>query len=225
MEFGTLEQLMEEKLKICIVDDHEFFRNGLKMVINRLKYAKVIGEATNGKEFLDLLKQNEPDIVLIDIQMPIMNGIEATRLALEEFPDLKIVALTMFDDEEYVQSMIDAGAKGFLLKNITRDVLDHALQAIQAGKNYYSPELWDFFTKKVVREPKQDEEEIQFTRREKEILQLICDGLTNKEISDKLFISERTVIGHKSNLLSKTNCKSSVGLLSYAIRNKLVEIH
>jgi DNA-binding NarL/FixJ family response regulator len=215
---------MEEKLKIFIVDDHEFFRNGLKMVINRLKYAKVTGEASNGKEFLALLKQDEPDIVLIDIQMPEMNGLEATRLAMEDFPDLKIVALTMFDDEEYVQSMIDAGAKGFLLKNITKDLLDQALQAVQAGKNYYSPELFDFFTRKVVREPRNDEEEIQFTRREKEILQLICDGLSNKEIADKLFISERTVIGHKSNLLAKTDCKSSVGLLSYAIRNKLVEV-
>ncbi len=215
---------MEEKLKIFIVDDHEFFRNGLKMVINRLKYAKVTGEAVNGKEFLELLPKDEPDIVLIDIQMPLMNGIDATRAALEEYPYLKIVALTMFDDEEYVQSMIDAGAKGFLLKNITKDILDQALQAIQSGKNYYSPELFEFFTKKVVREPRSDEEDIQFTRREKEILQLICDGLSNKEIADKLFISERTVVGHKSNLLAKTNCKSSVGLLSYAIKHRLVEI-
>lgn len=214
---------MEEKLKIFIVDDHEFFRNGLKMVINRLKYAKVIGEASNGKEFLDSISKQEPDIVLIDIQMPQMNGIEATRLALEEFPDLKIVALTMFDDEEYIQSMIDAGAKGFLLKNITKEILDQALHAIQSGKNYYSPELFDFFTKKVVSEPRSDEE-VQFTRREKEVLQLICDGLNNKEIADKLFISERTVVGHKSNLLAKTNCKSSVGLLSYAIKNRLVEL-
>lgn len=215
---------MEEKLKIFIVDDHEFFRNGLKMVINRLKYAKVTGEAVNGKEFLELLPKDEPDIVLIDIQMPLMNGIDATRAALEEYPYLKIVALTMFDDEEYVQSMIDAGAKGFLLKNITKDILDQALQAIQSGKNYYSPELFEFFTKKVVREPRSDEEDIQFTRREKEILQLICDGLSNKEIADKLFISERTVVGHKSNLLAKTNCKSSVGLLSYAIKHRLVEV-
>jgi DNA-binding NarL/FixJ family response regulator len=214
---------MEEKLKIFIVDDHEFFRNGLKMVINRMKFAKVIGEAANGKEFLEAISKQEPDIVLIDIQMPLMNGIEATRLALEEFPDLKIVALTMFDDEEYIQSMIDAGAKGFLLKNITKEILDQALHAIQSGKNYYSPELFDFFTKKVVSEPRSDEE-VQFTRREKEVLQLICDGLNNKEIADKLFISERTVVGHKSNLLAKTNCKSSVGLLSYAIKNRLVVI-
>lgn len=216
--------MTDDKINIIIVDDHEFFRNGLKMVINRLKYARVIGEASNGSEFLDLLKGKEPDIVLIDIQMPVMNGIEATKRALEVYPDLRIVALTMFDDEEYVQSMIDAGAKGFLLKNITKEVLDQALQAIQSGNNYYSPELWEFFTRKVVREPRQDEEDVQLTRREKEILALICDGLSNKEIADRLSISERTVIGHKSNLLSKTNTKSSVGLLSYAIKNRLVEI-
>jgi len=216
--------MTDGKTNIIIVDDHEFFRNGLKMVINRLKYARVIGEASNGSEFLELLAQKEPDIVLIDIQMPVMNGIEATRRALEEYPDLKIVALTMFEDEEYIQRMIDAGAKGFLLKNITKEILDQALQAIQSGRNYYSPELFDFFTRKVVSEPRHDDEEVQLTRREKEVLQLICDGLNNKEIADRLFISERTVVGHKSNLLAKTNCKSSVGLLSYAIKHRLVEV-
>ena len=214
---------MDEKLKILIVDDHEFFRNGLKMVINRLKYAQVVGEASNGKDFLKMIPEKEPDIVLMDIQMPQMNGIEATEKALEEYPDLKIVALTMFEDKEYLQSMINAGAKGFLLKNITREVLDQALQAISSGNNYYSPELLEFFTRKVSKE-KNDEGEIRFTRREKEILQLICDGMSNKEIADKLFISERTVVGHKSNLLSKTNCKSTISLLSYAIKNKLVEL-
>jgi len=215
---------MDDKLKILIVDDHEFFRNGLKMVINRLKYAKVVGEASNGKEFLKMIPEKEPDIVLIDIQMPLMNGIEATERALEEYPELKIVALTMFEDEEYLQSMIEAGAKGFLLKNITKDVLDQALHAISSGNNYYSPELLEFFTRKAIKEPKEDDGDIRFTRREKEIMQLICDGLSNKEIADKLFISERTVVGHKSNLLAKTNCKSTIGLLSFAIKNRLVEV-
>jgi DNA-binding NarL/FixJ family response regulator len=103
-------------------------------------------------------------------------------------------------------------------------VLDQALQAISSGNNYYSPELLEYFTRKVTRENKEEDDAIRFTRREKEILQLICDGLSNKEIADKLFISERTVVGHKSNLLSKTNCKSTISLLSYAIKNKLVEV-
>jgi DNA-binding NarL/FixJ family response regulator len=214
----------DKTLKILIVDDHEFFRNGLKMVVNRLKYATVVGEASNGQEFIELQKEKKADLVLLDIQMPIMNGIEASAIAIKEFPELKIVILTMFDDEEYIEKMMDIGVHGFLLKNITKDLLDQALQSIAAGNTYYSPELWSYFGKKFSEQKKEEKTDLQFTPREKEILQLICDGLSNKEISEELFISERTVIGHKSNLLAKTNCKSTISLLSFAIKNKLVKI-
>ncbi|MEE4256386.1 MAG: response regulator transcription factor [Bacteroidales bacterium] len=214
----------DKTLKIIIVDDHEFFRNGLKMVVNRLKYASVVGEASNGREFIELQREKQADLVLLDIQMPIMNGIEASEVAIKEFPELKIVILTMFDDEEYIEKMMDIGVHGFLLKNITRDLLDQALQSIAAGNTYYSPELWSYFGKKFSEQKKEEKTDLQFTPRETEILQLICDGLSNKEISEELFISERTVIGHKSNLLAKTNCKSTISLLSFAIKNKLVKI-
>lgn len=215
---------MEDTLKIIIVDDHEFFRNGLKMVVNRLKYAQVVGEASNGKEFIELQKEKQADLVLLDIQMPIMNGIEASEIAIKEFPDLKIVILSMFDDEKYIEKMMDIGVHGFLLKNISKDLLDQALQSISAGNTYYSPELWSYFGKKFSTQKKDEPNDIQFTKREEEILQLICDGLSNREIAEELFISERTVVGHKSNLLSKTNCKSTISLLSFAIKNKLVTI-
>lgn len=214
----------ENTLKILIVDDHEFFRNGLKMVVNRLKYATVVGEASNGKQFIELQKEKQADLVLLDLQMPIMNGIEASEIAIKEFPELKIVILTMFDDEEYIDKMMNIGVHGFLLKNITKELLDQALQSIASGNTYYSPELWSYFGKKFAEQKKDEKTELQFTKREKEILQLICDGLSNREISEELFISERTVIGHKSNLLSKTNCKSTISLLSFAIKNKLVTI-
>jgi DNA-binding NarL/FixJ family response regulator len=215
---------MEEKIKILIVDDHEIFRSGLKLLINRLKYGKVVAEATNGKEFLDLLELNIPDIVLMDIEMPVMNGIEATKKALEHYPSLKIIALTMFNDEEYVESMLDAGVKGFLLKSINKESLDKALQSVMQGKNYYSEELFQYFTKKVTQSDKHETPEIKLTQREIEIVQLTLEGLNNKEIADKLFLSERTVVGHKSNLLSKTGCKSIIHLLAYVIKNKLVTI-
>jgi len=214
----------DNTLKIIIVDDHEFFRNGLKMVVNRLKYANVVGEASNGKEFIELQKEKQADLVLLDLQMPIMTGIEASEIAIKEFPDLKIVILTMFDDEEYIDKMMNIGVHGFLLKNITKELLDQALQSIASGNTYYSPELWSYFGKKFSEQKKDEKTDLQFTKREKEILQLICDGLSNREISEELFISERTVIGHKSNLLSKTNCKSTISLLSFAIKNKLVTI-
>ncbi|MCF8230441.1 MAG: response regulator transcription factor [Bacteroidales bacterium] len=208
-----------------IVDDHEIFRNGLKMVLGKLKYVNIIAEASNGKEFLEILPDHDPDIILMDIEMPVMNGIEATEEAMKRNPDLKIIALTMFNDDEYIQSMIDAGVKGFLIKNIKKDILDRALQEVYKGGNYYSQELMQFFTRRLTTgEEKSPEEELNITKREKEILQLMAEGMNNKEIADNLFVSERTIIGHKSNLLAKSGCKNTIGLLAYAIKNKLVEI-
>ena len=215
---------MEDKISVMIVDDHVIFRSGLKTIINKTKNAKVIAEASDGKEFLEVLETIAPDVVLMDIEMPIMNGIEATKIAIERHPDLKIIALTMFNNEEYLESMLDVGAKGFLLKNINKDDLERAMQTVIKGNNYYSEELWNYFTKKVVHEDKpQILNDLALTKREVEILQLLFEGCSNKEIADKLFISERTVIGHKSNLLSKTNCKSTVQLLAYVIKNKLID--
>jgi len=211
-------------INIIIVDDHEIFRNGLKMVINRLKFAKVVGEAGNGMEFIDLIQTVSADVVLMDIEMPVMNGIDATQLILKEQPQLKIIALTMFNEPNYIQSMIDAGVKGFLLKNIKKDTLSKAITTINNGGNYYSEELFEYFTKQLSTPSNSKTDIVEFTRREKEILQLMSKGLSNKEIANKLFISERTVVGHKTNMLSKTGCKSSLGILTYAIKNKLIEI-
>ena len=215
---------MDEKVRILIADDHEIFRKGLKVILNRLKYVDVIGEAENGNEVVNIVNEQQVDIVLMDIEMPEMNGIEATRKILSIKPDVKIVALTMFNDEQYIQDMLDAGAKGFLLKNINKQILDKAIRTIYEGNNYYSDELFSFFTRKVAGEKSSKDIELELTKREKEILQLICEGLSNEEIADKLSISERTVIGHKSNLLAKTNCKNTPILISYSIKNQLVKI-
>ncbi len=214
---------MDSLIRVIVVDDHEIFRSGLKMVINKLGYARVVAEAANGAEFLQLLDEEETDIVLMDIEMPVMNGIEATRQALEKKPGLKVIALTMFTEDAYIQHMIEAGAKGFLIKNIRKDVLDRAIQAVYNGKTYYSEELWDYFTKSIVKEEK-TENDLVITRRELEVLQLLAEGLSNKEIGDRLFVSERTIVGHKSNLMAKTNTKNTVSLLAYAIRNGLTHI-
>jgi DNA-binding NarL/FixJ family response regulator len=214
---------MDPVIRIIIVDDHEIFRSGLRMVINKLGYARVVGEAGDGLEFLKLIETVETDLVLMDIEMPNMNGIEATRLAMEKQPSLKIIALTMFKEDAYIQSMMEAGVKGFLIKNISKDVLDRALQAVYNGKTYYSEELWDFFTKAVSKEEKAADE-INITPREQEVLELLAEGLSNKEIADRMFVSERTIVGHKSNLMARTNCKNTVALLAYAIKNKLIEI-
>lgn len=157
---------MDSLIRVIVVDDHEIFRSGLKMVINKLGYARVVAEAANGAEFLQLLDEEETDIVLMDIEMPVMNGIEATRQALEKKPGLKVIALTMFTEDAYIQHMIEAGAKGFLIKNIRKDVLDRAIQAVYNGKTYYSEELWDYFTKSIVKEEK-TENDLVITRRDR----------------------------------------------------------
>ncbi len=216
---------MAEKIKIFIVDDHEIFRNGLKMVLEKLKYVDIVGEATNGKAFIDWLEKNKVDIALMDIEMPELNGVETTKIAIKIKPKLNIIALTMFGDDEYIQSMLDAGAKGFLMKNINKETLDKAIKTVHSGGNYYSEELFDFFTKQLTsKKEEKNNLNLDLTRREKEILQLLCEGLSNKEIADALFISERTVLGHKTNLLTKTNTKNSLSLMAYAIKNKLVVI-
>lgn len=215
---------MDDSVKIILVDDHEIFRKGLKVVLNKLKYVKVIAEASNGEDFLKLLKDNSPDIILMDIQMPKMNGIDATAEALKINPDLNIIALTMFNENDYIQSMIDAGVKGFLMKNINKETLDKAIQTVVNGGNYYSEELFDFFTRQIAREEKPAIVNVKLTKREKEILQLVCEGLSNKEIADILYVSERTVVGHKSNLFAKLDCKNTISLMFKAIKNKLVVV-
>ncbi len=216
---------MDNIVKIIIVDDHEIFRSGLKMVLGKLDYVEVVGEAANGQEFLDLTRRIVCDIVLMDIEMPIMTGIDATKVALKENPSLKVIALTMFTEDDYVQSMIDAGVVGFLVKNINKDTLHKAITTVAGGGNYYSEELFAFFSRKFqTKVEKTDGDKVHFTSREKEILQLLSEGLSNKEIAEVLYISERTVVGHKSNMLAKTGCKHAIGLLAYALRNKLVII-
>jgi len=210
-------------LNIAIVDDHEIFRKGLKMVLGKIKIISHIYEAKDGEDFIEKLKNTDTDIVLMDIEMPNMNGIEATKQALKIRPDLRIIALSMFQDDEYIQSMIDAGVKGFLIKNINKDILKKAILTVAGGQVYYSEELWGFFTKKMTN-LKNNGIFLKFTKREKEILELLYEGMTNKEIADKLLVSERTVIGHKSNLLSKTGCKNAIGLISFALKNKIIKI-
>lgn len=213
-----------EILKVIIVDDHEIFRNGLQTILKRIENIKLIASASDGSEFLELLKKEVPDVVLMDIKMPVIDGVDATRHALVLYPKIKIIALSMFGDEEYLQQMIQAGAKGFLLKNITRKILSHAVDVVYNGGNYYSEELLGFFTKKYIQETQPENDDLQITKREMEVLQLVAEGLLNQEIADKLFISKRTVDGHKNNLVVKTGSKNMVDLLVYSIKNGLVKI-
>jgi DNA-binding NarL/FixJ family response regulator len=214
-----------KKPDIIIVDDHLIFRQGLKSLIVAENFATVIGEASNGIEFIELLSMLQPDLVLMDIDMPQMNGMEATQKALELMPELKIIAFTMFGDEEYYYKMIDLGVKGFILKSSGINELEKAIQDVMMGESYFSNELLrkiiNNFSRKTNIKPA---DSVGITIREMEVLEEICLGLNNEEIAQKLFISAKTVKTHRANLLEKTKCKNTPALILYAVKNKLINI-
>lgn len=215
---------MADKVKIFIVDDHEIFREGLRVFINSTDYAEVVGEADCGEEFINLVESLNCDIVFMDIQMSGITGIEATIRSLEKCPNLKIVALSMFGEERYLEAMLDAGAKGFILKKIKKNELELAIKLIHSGRSYYSEELLEFFTNKYIGKSKSSETETKITKRELEVLKLVSQGFTSVEVANKLCISFRTVEGHKANLIEKTGSKNVVDLLMYAIKNNLIAL-
>lgn len=226
---------MNERHSILLVDDHALFRNGLKLLLNSHPSYRVVGEAGTGVEMLARLEEldRQPDIVLLDISMPEMNGIDAAGAALSRYPDLRIITLSMYGEEDYYFRMVSQGVKGFLLKNSDITEVYAALEAVLEGGSYFSQELL-FNLVSNLRSSSVGEAEVEaaadpsddtlLSAREKEILLLICKGLTNYEIADRLFISKRTVDKHRANILEKTNCKNTANLVVYAIKNGLVEI-
>ena len=212
-----------EKNSVIIVDDHQLFREGLKLMLNLNPLIGSIYQAANGVEFLELLGKLKPDIVLMDIDMPVMDGIEATKKALLLYPDLKIIALSMYGDDDYYLKMIEAGARGFILKNSDIEVVEKAIDEVFAGQNYFSS---DVMANLVLNLNKKKSGEIknELTERESEILYLICKGLSNQEIADTLFLSKRTIDKHRENILSKTNVKNTAGLVMYAIKHGIIHV-
>ncbi len=214
-----------EKIKIVLVDDHKIFRDGFRLLLQSFPYVEIIGEASNGQEFLDLLETKVPEIVFMDINMPQVDGVEASRRAVEQFPDIKIIALTTFLDEDYLEKMLMAGVEAYMLKNSELDEFEKAIMKVHNGGNYFSDEIVSLLSDKLNRFRKRKKEQAilpVFTEREKEIIDLICKGYGNKEIAEKTFLSPKTVEKHKSNLFQKTNTFNTVNLVIYAFKNQIV---
>ena len=208
--------------RIILVDDHSLFRNGLRGLLERCAECRVVGEAASGEEFLAMLDGIDADIVFMDFSMPGLDGAQTTERALARRPDLQIITLSMFGEESYYSRMVEAGARGFLLKDSDiGDVID-AIETVTGGGSYFSPQLLTSLTGRMrTREDAADE---QLSSREREILVAVCRGLSNQEIADELFISKRTVDKHRANILEKTGCKNTASLVVYAIRNDIVDI-
>ncbi len=225
---------MDKILNIIIVDDHSIFRKGLSLLLNEIPDIKVVAEASNGEELMDILKNKKiiPDIIFMDIKMPKMNGIEATKEVLKYNNNIKVFALSMFGEEEYLQSMIESGVEGFILKKAEKEEIESAIKSAREGKSYFSHELFDLLVKnfglkknlnEIEKKPEVAIASPRLSNRELEVLQLICKGFSNIQIAEALFISPRTVDGHKASILSKTGTKNTANLILYAFNTKLVD--
>lgn len=208
--------------RIVLVDDHTLFRNGLRGLLERQEGYRVVGEAGSGEEFLAQLDTLEADVVFMDFSMPGLDGAQTTERALARRSELRIITLSMFGEESYYSRMVEAGARGFLLKDSDiGDVLE-AVETVMEGGSYFSPQLLSSLTGRM--RSREDAADDQLSSREREILVAVCRGLSNQEIADELFISKRTVDKHRANILEKTGCKNTASLVVYAIRNGIVEL-
>jgi DNA-binding NarL/FixJ family response regulator len=206
-----------KKPGIIIVDDHKLFRSGLKYILEESNLYHVIAEASNGQEFLDLLGEQVPDLVILDINMPVMNGIEAAKKAIALYPGLFILILSMHSESEYYTTLLETGVKGFVLKDADNNEFFTAIQKVLRGGTYFSQEL----LLNIIRKGSAGSA-VKLTRREREVLELLSKGHSNLEISGFLNIIQRTVERHRTILLEKTGSRNSVSLIVYAIKNRLI---
>jgi DNA-binding NarL/FixJ family response regulator len=215
---------MDTKVKIIIVDDHDMFREGVKVLLGKSQKVEFIGEASDGKEFLKLLEKLNPDVVLMDISMPVMDGIEATRQAVLMKPEIKILALSMFGEEEYYYKMIQSGVHGFVMKSAGINELEHAIHEVAKGSAYFSAELLKHVILKM--EGKEAQEmPIAFSDQELKIIQFFTKNFSNEEIAQDLSINIEKVEEIRKNLLVKTGTTNTSALILYAIKNKIVSIN
>lgn len=214
------------KIKVLIVDDHTLVRDGIRALLALVADVKVVGEAANGREALEQVEKLTPDIVLMDLAMPIMNGLEATRRIRKKFPGTKVLVLTQYEDREYIIPTIEAGARGFVSKMAAFSELATAIQAVYNGGSFLSPMAAAAVVEECQLKAGEGEADPyqQLTDREREMLKLIAEGYTAKEIADLLVLSVRTVETHKSNLMKKLNIRNKADLIKFAIRKGIITI-
>lgn len=219
-----------EKINIVIADDEQLFRSGIRFILEREPNFNVSFETKNGKKLLDFLRTTKefPDIILMDLNMPEMNGVEATKIIHKTHPNIKIVVLTSYNSKSFITNMIDVGASSYLVKNTSPKMVVHTINEVHKKGFYYDEKVLSIINENIIsssgKRIKNDLEQKLLSKREIDVLELICAQKTTAEIADKLFISPRTVEGHRNNLLLKTKSKNVAGLVIYGIQKKLIEI-
>lgn len=212
-------------IRIIIADDHRLFREGLVNLLSESKDIEIVAQAENGKEAILKAKELNPDIVIMDIGMPIMNGVEATGKLLKEIPGIKVIALSMHSDKQYIKGMLEAGACGYLFKNCAYHELIEAITTVFSGKKFLSDQITEIVLQDYLgKEPSILPTGIELTEREAEILKLIAEGKQTREISDLLFVSVKTIGTHKQHLLEKLNLKTTADLVKYALKKGIISL-
>ncbi len=217
------------KIKVGLIDDHQLVRDGIRSLIEGADNIEVIAEACSARGMLELLKNCEPDILLVDISLPEISGIDLARIITSEYPKIRVIMLSMHTGQEFIFNSLKNGAKGYLHKSISRDELIEAIKEVYNGNEYFSKEVSGIILKNYLRQIKNPESldnnsEQKLTPRESEILQMVAQGYSNQLIADKLYISVRTVESHKNHIMQKLELTTTVDLVKYALKNKLIDL-
>jgi len=215
-----------KNIKVVIADDHTILRQGIKSLLDSQEGIEVMGEAKDGREAIKIIEELLPDVILMDIAMPGLNGLEATRRIKKKFPKIKVLVLTMYTHEEYIFQILNAGADGYLVKETAFQDLISAINAVYKGEAFMSPSISKKVINTYMQRARGEEDEVcdTLTTREREILQLIAEGNTNKKIAEALFISPKTVETHRTHIMDKLNIHDRIGLVKYAIRKGMVDV-
>lgn len=209
-----------------MADDHEIFREGFQLIISKAPPMHLVAQAVNGVELLAMVEENRPDVVVTDIRMPKMDGITATKEISKKFPGIPVIGLSMHDEDDLILEMLEAGAKGYLLKNADKAEVLEAIQTVYEGDPYYCHTTNAKLARIIARNRYHTyhrSQKPEFTEKELEIIQLICQECTNKEVGEKLYLSVRTIEGYRLKILEKMGVKNSVGLVVYAIQHGLFQ--
>lgn len=209
-------------IKVIIADDHEIFRDGLKLMLQKQSDIELLAEAEDGRELIEMVEQYKPHVVITDVKMPRMDGVSATRLLSGKYPEIGVIALTMFDEEEQIIEMLESGAKGYLLKNADKNEIKDAIQSVYEQTPYYCKHTSHRLAQMVAKSkfnPYRQKPKLEFSEREKTIIRYICEGITSKEIAEKIFLSVRTVEGLRMKIMEKMEVKNTAGIIIYAIKN------
>ena len=217
---------MKTHIDIVLADDHEIFRDGFRVMVKKIPNINLVGEASNGEELISITRALQPDVIITDIKMPVMDGIEATRQLSEMYPQTGIIALSMFDEDNLIVDMLEAGARGYLLKNAQKEEILAAVRTVYNKQTYYCQNTTAKLAQMIANSnynPNKKSIKPVFSDKELLVIKLICQEFSNKEIAEKLNLSKRTVEGYREKILEKINAKNTVGIVVFAIKYKIYE--